>query len=124
MLEKISFCSCARLDIDEPRENQCMFFSFTERAQKVLSDEFLWHITEGTFEENLEKTGIPLEDIENLSFTPPSNNLSEKIFIKKIQDNYYRIPTIYIDPFIRCLFKYLPAFYLTGNESGVCCEKH
>ena len=122
MLEKISFCSCARLDINEPRETQCMFFSFTERAQKVLSDEFLWHITEGSLEENLEKTGVPLEECESLSSIPPYNNLSEKVFIKKVDVNYYRIPTVHIDPFIRCLFKYLPAFYVTGDKSGICCH--
>lgn len=108
MLENISFCSCCHIEIDEARETQCMFFSFTERAKKVLSEEFLCQITEGTPEENLVNTGIPVKGDDK------SNG--NKVFIKKLEKNYYRIPTKYIDSFIRCLFKYLPAYYVSHDK--------
>lgn len=108
MLENISFCSCCRLEIDEAREDQCMFFSFTEKAKKVLSPEFLYQIIEGSSEENIDKAGFHVSDSDQ-----PDGN---RVFIKKLEDNYYRIPTKYIDAFIRCLFKYLPAFYVSVDE--------
>ena len=108
MLENISFCSCCHLGINEARETQCMFFSFTERAKKVLSEEFLYQITEGTPEEDLNNPGIPVKEGEHSSLN--------KVFIKKLEGNYYRIPTKYIDSFIRCLFKYLPAYYVSNDE--------
>lgn len=108
MLKNISFCSCCHLEIDEARETQCMFFSFTVRAKKVLSEEFLYQITEGTPEEDLVNTGIPVKESDQ------SNG--NKVFIKKLEENYYRIPTKYIDSFIRCLFKYLPAYYVSNDE--------
>jgi len=116
MLENISFCSCCRLEADVPREIQCMLFSFTERAKKVLSEEFLHQITEGEPEENLVNTGIPVRDGDQ------SNG--NKVFIKKLKENYYRIPTKYIDSFIHCLFKYLPAYYVPDDKDkkDFCCD--
>ena len=36
--------------------------------------------------------------------------------IQKMDENLWRIPTLYIDPFIRLLFKYLPAYYISPEE--------
>lgn len=112
MICNIKFCSCCLLKIKEARESQCMFFSFTDRAKKSLSEEFLNQITDGTPEENLDKTGIPLSDS---LFHDQTNG--DRVFIKKVDEDTYRLPTKYVDSFIRCLFKYLPAFYVPLDES-------
>jgi hypothetical protein len=88
-----------------------MFFSFTLRAKKVLSSDFLFQISDTTPDENLKKVGIPLNEEE-------VKKNGSKILIKKIRDNFYRVPTKYIDPFIRCLFKYVPAYYIAPDEAG------
>lgn len=108
MIENISFCSCCRLDKDEAKETQCMFFGFSDRAKKALSEEFLYQITEGNPEENRRKTGISLSDDDQSD--------GHQVFITKLEENYYRIPTVYVDSFIRCLFKYIPAFYIPQND--------
>ncbi len=110
MIENIRFCYCSRLDLDEEKANQCMYFGFTERARKVLSDEFLFEITDTTTEENMKKAGIPLFDKELKN--------GNKVFIVNLDDNKYRIPTKYIEPFIRCLFKYLPAYYISPEDQN------
>jgi len=110
MLDNIRFCYCARLDQEEEDARQCMFFSFTNRAKKVLSEEFLSEISSSTPEENLNKTGIPLISRE------VSNG--DKVFITEVDKNRYRIPSRYIESFIRCLFKYLPAYYVSPDELG------
>ncbi len=68
MLENIKFCSCCRLDEDDAREVQCMFFNFTERAEKLLSEKFLSQITEGDLVENLDY-GIDLEHLKGAKWT-------------------------------------------------------
>jgi len=110
MLENIRFCYCSRLDFDEEKANQCMFFGFTKRAKKVLSDDFLFQITDTSPEENHNKSGIPL-------YVREINNGS-KVFLTKVSENLYRIPTKYIDPFVRCLFKYVPAYYMNSDKNG------
>lgn len=119
MIENIKFCSCSLLKIDEAKESQCMFFSFTERAKKSLSEDFLYQITEGTPDENLDKTGIA---IPGPMATEHTNG--NRVFIKQIEENTYRIPTRFIDQFIKCLFKYLPAFYVPAEETktGYYCN--
>ncbi|MFC1476933.1 hypothetical protein ACFL6L_00535 [candidate division KSB1 bacterium] len=115
MLENIRFCYCSRIELEEENAMQCMFFSFTERASKILSNDFLSQITDSSPEENYEKTGIPLFDREI--------NNGDKVFVKKVGENKYRIETRYIEPFIRCLFKYLPAYYVQpgqGEEDYTC----
>ncbi len=106
MLENIRFCFCFGPDLDSKKEKRCMTFSFTERASKILTEDFLSQITYTSPEENKGKTGIPLEDHENDR---------EKVFIKRLEDNLYRISTKDIDPFIRCLFKYLPATFVPND---------
>ena len=108
MLDNIRFCYCSRIDSEEDKASQCMFFGFTERARKILTDEFLFEITDTSPEENLQKSGIPLLEKEI--------NNGDKVFIKKVDGNLYRIPTRFIEPFIRCLFKYLPAYYVSPGE--------
>ncbi|MFC1554653.1 hypothetical protein ACFL7D_08470 [candidate division KSB1 bacterium] len=108
MLENIKFCSCTHLDIDEARESQCMFFSFTERARKILSDEFMYQITDTSSEDNFDKTGIPPEEGEASNGGKP--------LIKRLEDNYFRIPTQHVHSFVKCLFKYLPAYYVSSKE--------
>ncbi|MCH8285800.1 hypothetical protein IIB79_04640 [candidate division KSB1 bacterium] len=119
MIENIKFCSCSLLKIDEAQESQCMFFSFTERAKKSLSEDFLHQITEGTPEENLDKSGIPNQVA---GVTEKTNG--SRVFIKQLEGNTYRIPTRFIDQFIRCLFKYLPAFYVPVDKTrtGYYCN--
>ena len=108
MLHNISFCSCCRLDADKGRETQCMFFNFTDRARKALSDDFLYQITESGPGEDFDKIGIPL--------SPDDTANGDRVFISKVDENTYRVPTRYMEPFIRCLFKYLPAFYVPNND--------
>lgn len=110
MLDNIRFCYCARLDEEEENARQCMFFSFSKRAKKVLSEDFLKEITYASPEENIEKTGIPLIDREITN--------GDKVFITKVEDDRYRIASRYIEPFVRCLFKYLPAYYVAPDEVG------
>ena len=115
MLQNISFCNCCKLDVDEARESQCMFFGFTDRAKKVLSDDFLFQITEGEPFENADKSGI--------SLTIEGEENGKRIFIKQVDENTYSIPARFIEPFVRCLFKYLPAFYIPHNDmkKDYCC---
>jgi len=108
MLENIRFCYCSRIGMDDEKAKQCMFFGFTSRAQKMLSENFLFQITDTSPEENINKVGIPL-----LSTEVKNGN---KVFIKKLESNLYRIPTRYIEPFIRCLLKYLPAYYVSPED--------
>ncbi|MCP4723387.1 MAG: hypothetical protein GY863_00045 [bacterium] len=107
MLENIRFCFCFGHDLDSKKEKRCMTFSFTERAAKILTDDFLSQITYTSPEENKTKTGIPLEEHENNR---------DKVFIRKLDDNVYKISTKDIDPLIRCLFKYLPATFVPNDS--------
>jgi len=107
MLKDIKFCSCSIFDIEEEEENQCMFFVFTDRALKLLSDGMLKHISD------TDKIGNHSEGI----YAGIDELGNEKyVKIQKMGENLWRIPTLYIDPFIRLLFKYLPAYYITPEE--------
>ena len=107
MLKNIKFCSCSIFDIEEEEENQCMFFSFTDRALKMLSEGLFKQISD------TDETGNPSTGI----YAGIDKNGDEKyVKIHKVEDNLWRIPTLYIDPFIRLLFKYLPAYYISPEE--------
>lgn len=107
MLKDIKFCSCSNLDTDGEEENQCMFFQFTERALKMLSEGLLKQISD------TDKDGNPTTGI----YAGVDEDGNEKyVKIHKMKDNLWRIPTKYIDPFIRLLFKYLPAYYVSPEE--------
>ncbi len=110
MLENIRFCFCFSPDLDDEKEKRCMTFSFTERARKTLTFDFLYQITLSDSEEDESKTGIPLTNNEK--------EYLEKTFVKKLDENLYRIPVKYMDPFIRCLFKYLPATFVPVEENS------
>ena len=107
MLKNISFCYCFGVDSDPENEKRCMTFSFTERARKVLSDEYLFQITDTTVAENRAKSGIPLIG---------KKVVGEKVFLTKLDKNLYRIPAKHVDPLIKCLFKYLPASFVSHEE--------
>jgi len=103
MLKSVKFCYCTQITKDGTADNSCMIFGFSKRAQKILSREFLDEIS---FEKDKEK--------KNKSGIDCGNNGS--VFIKKIDDNKYRIPVKYLECFLRCLFKYLPAKYQSPEE--------
>ena len=103
MLQVIKFCACSKVNKEEVEEDlQCMIFSFTPRALKILSDDFLKMVSG----EKGEEVGIEY------------NGTDEKkiVHIKKIDTNLYKIPTRYIDSFITCLFKFLPGHFITNDE--------
>ncbi len=107
MLKDIKFCSCSSFKSDGLEENQCMFFSFTSKALKMLDDGLLKKISD------IDENGKLSEGI----YVGMNENRGEKyVRIHKIEDNRWRISTLYIDPFIRLLFKYLPAYYLSPEE--------
>lgn len=107
MMKDIKFCSCSAFEDDGDKLKQCMLFSFTDRALKMLSDGLLKQITE-TDEKGNSSTGI---------YAGLEENGEEKyVKIHKIAENRWRIPTVYIDHFIRLLFKYLPAYYISPEE--------
>ena len=107
MLKDIKFCSCGIFNDEGTEENQCMFFSFTDRALKMLNEQILKQISD-TGENGNQSIGF---------FAGIDKNGEEKyVTIQKIEDNYWRIPTIYVDPLIRFLFKYLPAYYISPEE--------
>ncbi len=93
MLQNISFCNCCKLDVDEARESQCMFFGFTDRAKKVLSDDFLFQITEGEPFENADKSGIP--------FTIEGEENGKRIFLL---NKSMKTPTVFLPGLLSRLF--------------------
>ena len=103
MLQVIKFCACSKVNKEEVEEDlQCMIFSFTPRALKILSGDFLNMVTG----EKGDEIGIEV------------NRADEKkiVHIQKIDTNLYKIPTEYIDPFITCLFKFLPGHFISNDE--------
>ena len=107
MLKDIKFCSCSNFETDGEDEIQCMYFSFTDRALKMLSDGLLKQIS------HKDEDGNPATGI----YAGITEDGKEKyVKIHKTGDNSWRIPTIYIDPFIRLLFKYLPAYFISPEE--------
>jgi len=117
MLQDIKFCSCSALGKDKMHTKQCIIFRFTDRALKMLSPQFLDLIS--TREDNIEYAdeGIPID---------PENETCDIFFkIHRIKDNYWRMSTQHLDPFLRCLFRYLPAYYVSheGDPSeGFHCS--
>ncbi len=107
MLKDIKFCSCSSFETEGAEKNQCMFFSFTDRALKMLNEGVLKKISD--IEGN--------EDFSEGIYAGFDENGEERhVKIHKIDGNRWRIPTLFIDPFIRLLFKYLPAYYLSPEE--------
>ena len=109
MLRVLRFCSCTKVDKNSLNdETRCMVFSFTPRALKILSKDFLETITG----EQGKEVGIEIDE----------NKSAKIIHIKKIDTNLYRIPTKYVDPFIKLLFKYLPGHFHSPDEriEGKC----
>jgi len=80
-----------------------MVFSFTPRALKILSEDFLNRITGKKGDD----VGIETDE---------SENDNKYIHITRLDKNLYRIPTKYVDPFIKCLFKYLPGHFLSKDD--------
>ena len=57
MLKDIKFCSCSNFETDCENEIQCMYFSFTDRALKMLSEGLLKQISDKD-EDGIPSTGI------------------------------------------------------------------
>ncbi|RKY89017.1 hypothetical protein DRQ09_02045 [candidate division KSB1 bacterium] len=104
MITSIKFCYCSKIDVDGEKDYSCMFFQFTQRAKKILSKEFLDKITLLNKTDESNKPGIEC------------NNENRRVFIRKLDDNLYRIPVKDLDCFLKCLFKYLPAKYQSPEE--------
>ena len=109
MLKDIKFCSCNIFDTGEEDESQCMFFSFTDRALKILSKGLLKYISDP---DNIGNTS------EGIYIGNDEEGNEKYVKIHKIGENQWRIPTLYIDPFIKLLFKYLPAYYISPEEKA------
>ena len=106
MLKSVKFCYCTSIGKKGAVDTSCMIFGFSSRARKILSREFLDEIS---FEEEHEKkikSGIECGN-------------GGSVFIKKIGDNKYRIQVKYLEDFLRCLFKYLPAKYQSPEEREI-----
>src|SRR3989339_1815186 len=104
MMKDIKFCSCSTFEDEGDNSTQCMLFSFTERALKMLSTGLLKQIS-ATDEKGNPATGI---------YTGLAENGIEKyVKLQKIDENRWRISTKHIDHFINLLFKYLPAYYVS-----------
>lgn len=107
MMKDIKFCSCSSFESDGDNLNQCMLFSFTDRALKMLSEGVLKQITDTDLTGNT-ATGI---------YAGLDENGDEKyVKLHKLDENRWRISTKYIDHLIRLLFNYLPAYYISPEE--------
>ncbi len=104
MLNNIRFCYCSRLDEEPENESQCMIFGFTDRARDTLGESFIERISSHSEYD----TGIPVGEDEDGS--------EVLLKIEKMEDNLYRIPTMYVEALMRTIFKYLPAYYQSPAE--------
>jgi len=103
MLKNVRFCYCTQIDKNKEVDTSCMIFGFSKKAQKILSDEFLYEIFFEKEEDKKGKTGIECGS-------------KRIVFIKKIGENKYRLPVKNLECFLKCLFKYLPAKYQSPEE--------
>ena len=111
MLKDIRFCTCRSFDAaDDVPMNQCITFAFTERAQNILSAELLERIATDLRTVESAKQGFPVG-------TDAQGN-PRFARIRRLDQNLWRLPTRYLDAFIRFLFQYLPAEPVPGNGSG------
>ena len=84
MLKDIKFCSCSSFKSDGLEENQCMFFSFTSKALKMLGNGLLKKISD------VDENGKLSEGI----YAGMDETGDEKyVRIHKIEDNRWRIST-------------------------------
>ena len=118
MLTNISFCtSKATNETDIADMHQCMTFGFTERALKMFSEAFLRRISTTNKHSEQDDDGFQIGDTKD--------GKPRLMKIRRLGDNLYRLPTQHIDPFIRFLFKYLPAEVLLpchGKPSPPECD--
>ena len=136
MLQDIQFCSCSRHLGDELTSTQCMIFSFSPRAIKILSPSYIEKITVDTLSEEIdaeddspESTEPPAEED---SIEQPEEETDESLgefTIYKIGENKWRISVRQLDLFLSSLFRYLPGYFepmepqllIEGSFGPVCC---
>jgi hypothetical protein len=110
MLTNITFCTSRATSGDDLAEmNQCMTFSFSERALKMFSPAFLRRISTDQKHSDNEPDGFEIGVTED--DTP---RLAK---IRRLDENLWRIPTNQLDAFVRFLFKYLPAEVLLPGQA-------
>lgn len=142
MLKDIQFCSCSRLYCDKLETQQCMIFSFTPRALKMLSKDYLEQITANstTVDKSLQKLELNEEKTDEIEFEKElcclefEQNSEESreppdFAIYKIDDNRWRIPVLHLDQFLMSLFRFLPGYFqplehkflIENGSNPICC---
>ena len=136
MLHDIQFCSCSRHLGDELTSTQCMIFSFSPRALKILSPSYIEKIAINTLPEEIDTEDNHTEDAEPAdgeeSTDQPEEETEESLrefTIYKIGENKWRISIRQLDLFLASLFRYLPGYFepmerqllIEDSFSPVCC---
>ena len=118
MLTNISFCTSKSTSEEENADmHQCMTFSFSDRALKMFSEAFLRRISTTNVHSDYEDDGFQIGETKE--------GKPRLARVRRLDDNLWRIPTLHIDPFIRFLFKYLPAEVLLpghGKPEPPACD--
>lgn len=142
MLKDIQFCSCSRLYCDKLETQQCMIFSFTERAIKMLSKDYIEEITANstTVDKSLQKLELNEEKIDEIEFEKELSYIESEhesadfqqpvdFAIYKIDDNRWRISVPQLDQFLVSLFRFLPGYFqpiehkflIENGSNPICC---
>lgn len=142
MLKDIQFCSCSRLYCDKLETQQCMIFSFTPRALKILSKDYLEQITanSSTVDTSLRKLELNEEKADELEFEKEfscmgleqddeNSQQPQDFSIYKVAENRWRISIPQIDEFLMSLFRFLPGYFqpiehkflIENGSNPICC---
>ena len=138
MLQDIQFCSCSRLLEEELTMEQCMIFSFTPRALKILTPQYIKKIMAELNEQEIEEEDQSEMTIDTTSDESLENSsdheddISENnpdFTVYKIGENKWRIPIYELDRFLTSLFHFLPGYFepmekqllIENGYNPICC---
>ena len=141
MLKDIQFCTCSRVIGEEMTTNQCMIFSFSDRALKMLTPSYVEHIAfQDPGKKKLKTPAKKKNQRKTVSACPNGNGngngnghrIDEPLpgfTIFKIGDNKWRIPLGELDHFLSSLFRFLPGYFepmerqllMKDGFHPVCC---